>query len=231
MKEKSNANGYKESETVLLSHWDKKQNKWVQTIYPKISGRLRLAHEENKELSISTEILRNDENVAVVGAKTVTGKGTFNGIGMASTERDKNIAPAILELAETRAIARSLRFAGYGIDYCSAEEVSHLEQENHSSPSVKNGHEEPQRPIVHHPPANDPSTDDKGNGGNGGSTKGNNGNGRLSQKQHSFLLHLADERGVSRKDLDEMSKERFACVVSYLSKSDASSLIQEMTAH
>jgi hypothetical protein len=34
---------------------------------------------------------------------------------------------AILELAETRAIARSLRFAGYGVEYCSAEEVSHLE--------------------------------------------------------------------------------------------------------
>ena len=45
---------------------------------------------------------------------------------MASVQRDEKIAPAILELAETRAIARSLRFAGYGVEYCSAEEVSHF---------------------------------------------------------------------------------------------------------
>jgi hypothetical protein len=53
-------------------------------------------------------------------------KGTFPGIGMASVERDHTIAPAILELAETRSIARFLRFAGYGVEYCSAEEISCL---------------------------------------------------------------------------------------------------------
>ncbi len=57
----------------------------------------------------------------MVKAVTSTMKGNFPGLGMASVERDSSIAPAILELAETRAIARSLRFAGYGVEYCSAE--------------------------------------------------------------------------------------------------------------
>ena len=94
--------------------------------YPKIAGRLRLVHEQNETLSITTDIVRYDDSVAVVKAECTTMKGSFCGLGMASLERDRKIAPAILELAETRAIARSLRFSGYGVEFCSAEEVSHL---------------------------------------------------------------------------------------------------------
>src|SRR5210317_611578 len=96
-------------------------------LYPKVGGRLRLAHEQNHKLSITTDIVKYDGKIAVVSAISSTNKGSFQGFGMASTDRDQEIAPALLELAETRAIARSLRFAGYGVEYCSAEEVSHLE--------------------------------------------------------------------------------------------------------
>ncbi|MCG6537249.1 MAG: hypothetical protein L7F78_21695 [Syntrophales bacterium LBB04] len=96
----------------------------VKSIHPEIGGRLRLAHEQNQQISITTEVIRYDESVAVVRAVTTTMKGTFPGIGMASVEREHTIAPAILELAETRSIARSLRFAGYEVEYCSAEEIS-----------------------------------------------------------------------------------------------------------
>ena len=40
----------------------------VKNIYPKIWGRLRLAYEENDQLSITTEIIKGDENLAVVRA-------------------------------------------------------------------------------------------------------------------------------------------------------------------
>jgi hypothetical protein len=30
-----------------MSHWDKKNEEWVRSVYPKIGGRLRLAHEDN----------------------------------------------------------------------------------------------------------------------------------------------------------------------------------------
>ena len=130
MTNQANGNQFRDDEIVIMSHWDKKEEKWVKSVYPKVGGRLRLAHEDNEQMSITTEIVRYDENIAVVRAVTTTSKGSFPGIGMASTERDHTIAPAILELAETRGIARSLRFAGYGVEYCSAEEISHLENGN-----------------------------------------------------------------------------------------------------
>ena len=89
-----------------------RDGKMVKNIYPKIGGRLRLAHEEIDQLSISTEIIKYDENVAVVRAVTTSMKGNFPGLGMSSVDRDHSIAPAILELAEAHSIAGSLRFTG-----------------------------------------------------------------------------------------------------------------------
>ncbi len=37
----------------------------VKNIFPKIGGRLRLAHEKNDQLSISTEVIKYDESLAV----------------------------------------------------------------------------------------------------------------------------------------------------------------------
>ena len=107
MTKQSSNNQFRDDEIVIMSHWDKKEGKYVKSIFPKVGGRLRLAHEDNEQMSITTEIIRYDENIAVIRAVTTTSKGTFPGIGMASAERDHTIAPAILELAETRAIARS----------------------------------------------------------------------------------------------------------------------------
>lgn len=92
-------------------------------IYPVVGGRLRLAHDENKNLSIETNVVQYNEESTVVQASVVTEKGTFNGLGNASVKRDKVLSNAILELAETRAIARALRFAGYGVEYTGFEEV------------------------------------------------------------------------------------------------------------
>ncbi len=130
MENQINSNQFRDEEIVIMSHWDKKNEEWVRTVYPKIGGRLRLAHEDNDNMSITTEIIKYDENIAVVRAVSTIAKGCYPGFGMASTKRDNKIAPDILELAETRAIARSLRFAGYGVEYCSAEEFSHLENGN-----------------------------------------------------------------------------------------------------
>jgi len=103
--------------------------------YPKVAGRLRLAHESNASISIATEIVQYDEKIAVIKAVCNTVKGSFSGYGMSSVDRDIKLASAILELAETRAIARSLRFAGYGVEYTGAEEMSHLEAQGHNGTS------------------------------------------------------------------------------------------------
>ena len=79
-------------------------------IYPVVGGRLRLAHDENKNLSIETNVVQHSEESIAVQASVKTEKGTFTGLGNASVKRDKVLSNAILELAETRAIARALRF-------------------------------------------------------------------------------------------------------------------------
>ncbi|MBW1861332.1 MAG: hypothetical protein JRJ02_03030 [Deltaproteobacteria bacterium] len=228
MTNNTNGNQFRDDEIVIMTHWDKKGEKWVKNVFPKVGGRLRLAHEENEQLSISTTIIKFNENIAVVMAVTSTMKGSFPGYGMASVERDKTIAPAILELAETRAIARSLRFAGYGVEYCSAEEISHLENGNGKAPV---------------PEGMTPSHDNQkqaqgGNGGdgdktnsrdaNGGDNPNGQGNGRLTSKQYKFIIKLSNEKGMTRKELNARCLEAFGVASDYLSKADASNLIEEL---
>ena len=192
------------------------------TLYPKVGGRLRLAHEQNHKLSITTNIIKYDGKIAVVSATSTTNKGSFQGFGMASTDRDQEIAPAILELAETRAIARSLRFAGYGVEYCSAEEVSHLKNRNGIKPISDQNNDQSgvsQTPVRNG--ANGDSANDPGNG---------NGNGRLSGKQYKFLMQLADKLGKNKADLDKHCLEVYGTVVQHLSVADASALIEQLKA-
>jgi len=237
-------NQFREDEIALIKRYDKQRNEWITNVYPKIGGRLRLAHEENEALSIETDVIKYDENIAVVCAISTTAKGCFKGIGMASTERDQKIAPAILELAETRAIARSLRFAGYGVEYCSAEEVSHLE--NGNGDKVPNGGRRHQNGdnLPAGGKRNDGNSnnrpyrsDGNGNGhGNGssryqGKAKGNgNGNGRLTGKQYRYLLKLHENQGRTKADLDQQCLEMFGVVAQYLSKGDASVMIEQLLA-
>jgi hypothetical protein len=169
--------------------------------FPKIAGRLRLAHEANETLSIETEIIRYDEKVAVVVAVSKTYKGNFKGIGMTGIERDAKLAHAILELAETRAIARSLRFAGYGIEYTSAEEMPLSENGNGNG---GNGHSNDNLPPKGNRNGDNLPTNGNRNGGSGSNNSGNgnggngsssndpsvsddNGSGRLSAKQFRYL--------------------------------------------
>ena len=209
MENQLNANQFREDEIVIMSHWDKKNDEWVRTVYPKIGGRLRLAHEDNDNLSITTEIIKYDENIAVVRAVSTTTKGSFPGIGMSSTERDDKIAPAILELAETRAISRSLRFAGYGVEYCSAEEISHLENGNGK--------------VLAETASK--STNQKSGNGEKGNNSGNGENSRITNKQLNYAVNLGKNLGWNSKDLDEEAIKTFGVKMAYLSVKDASSFI------
>ena len=92
--------------------------------YPVVGGRLRIAHELNENLSITTAMISFESGVeAVVKAELQTLKGAFSAYGAASLAKDERLAGSLLELAETRAIARALRFAGYGVEYTGSEEI------------------------------------------------------------------------------------------------------------
>jgi hypothetical protein len=95
-------------------------------VFPVVGGRLRLAHEENQNLNLQTEMVSWDGQYAIFKCSAVTSKGQYVGYGTANSQRDAKLAESLIELAETRSIARALRFAGYGVEFTSAEEVSHV---------------------------------------------------------------------------------------------------------
>jgi hypothetical protein len=50
----NNGNQFRDNEIIILEQL--RDGKMVRNIYPKIGGRLRLAHEENDQLSITSEV-------------------------------------------------------------------------------------------------------------------------------------------------------------------------------
>ena len=217
MANNTNGNQFREDEIIILDQL--RDGKQVKSIHPKIGGRLRLAHEQNQQISITTEIIRYDESVAVVKCETKTMKGSFSGIGMASLERDQTIAPAILELAETRAIARSLRWSGYGVDLCGVEELSHLQLNGGNTTSSD---EKPQPKPPQEPPKT-PAEGKPGNGGNGG-----NGDARISNKQLNYIVTLGKGLKLNSKDLDQESVKTYGVKMAFLTTKQASAFIDTL---
>jgi hypothetical protein len=220
MRTEKNNNQFRGDEIVIMSHVDKRTGEIVNRPYPKVGGRLRLAHEENGSLSITTEIIRYEENVAVVKAQATTKKGTFSGLGMASLERDQQIAPAILELAETRAIARSLRFAGYGVEFCSAEEVSHLENGSLIEGANASSDIAPEEDFK-----SSQGSEKAGTGGNDSSQDS-----RLTSKQLNFINKICRDQRMTKKELSKMTMESYHVQPEYLTKAQASELIDQLLA-
>jgi hypothetical protein len=74
-----------------------------------------------------------------------------------------------------------------------------------------------------------------GNGGNGsdnycGAGNGGNGNGRLTSRQYKYLMRLNEEQGRSKADLDQQCLQMFGAAAEYLSKGDASTVIEQLLA-
>lgn len=92
--------------------------------YPVVGGRLRVAHADNEKMTMTTTLLDFKHlELAVVKVDLETSKGHYTAHGAASVEKDLERLGSLLELAETRAIARALRFAGYGVEFTGSEEI------------------------------------------------------------------------------------------------------------
>lgn len=115
LREEDSVNGFKDSEIVTVSG----------RAFPCIGGRLRIVHELHKDkLSIETELVDYQiDQYAVVRARVTTIGGTFSATGTATAARDPKLVDSLLELAESRACARSLRLSGVGVETCGFEEL------------------------------------------------------------------------------------------------------------
>lgn len=85
-------------------------------------GLLAEAHAQGLT-SINTELVNADLKTPIVKATVVLGTKTFTGYGDATTENvGKMVSKALLRMAETRAVARALRFA-CNVDMTAIEEL------------------------------------------------------------------------------------------------------------
>lgn len=94
-----------------------------------VAGRLKLAHDQAKQLSITTEVIPIPDHV-VIRATVTTEKGTYTGISAANPAKIiERQSP--YEVAETSAVGRALGFAGCGtIDgIASADEIHKVDAE------------------------------------------------------------------------------------------------------
>ena len=196
-----NQNGFREDELV-----QRRLNGQVR-VFPVVGGRLRLAHEENDNLSLETEMVSWDGQYAVFRCCACTRKGRFQGYGTANSQRDARLAASLIELAETRSIARALRFAGYGLEYTGAEEVSH----------VQNGDAERERVSSRDPGAKDNGRPDAKPVGLV--------NGKATQAQCRALFALTKKAQYGQEDLERLLSPLNAARFEDLTRESASQLI------
>jgi hypothetical protein len=181
-------------------------------VFPVVGGRLRLAHEENQNLNLQTEMVSWDGQYAIFKCAAVTSKGQFVGYGTANSQRDARLADSLVELAETRSVARALRFAGFGLEFTGAEEVSHVaaaEQEREQT-----GSKEPVRVFPQGDGESKPEAKPAGNG-----------NGRATQAQCRALYALTKRAQYTDQDIESMLRPMSASSFQELSRESASQLI------
>ncbi len=203
-------------------------------VFPVVGARLRICHENNDQLSIKTKIIKLEPDFVVIRAAANTTKGRFNGTGTASAQRDARLADSLVELAETRAIARALRFSGVGCEYTSAEEVTRLAN---TEPGQEQTTGKESKPVF--PEASVGNEKETKSGGNGdekagapngatvieGSKPQSCGNGRATQAQCRALYALTKKARYAEVDINNLLAPLNASTFQDLSREDASRLI------
>ena len=220
-----NANAFREDE--LVTRKMKVNGEWQSRTFPVVGGRLRILHENNDHLGIQTEIIRLDNDFVVVKAAVESQRGKFNGTGTASGQRDAKLADSLVELAETRAIARALRFGGIGVEYAGAAEVAHV-----AGTEVEKEQSGSKAPAPTFP-------EDNGNGkreakapsgapAETGSKPQRCGNGTITQAQVRALFALSRKANYHEADIGELLARYDASRFEDLSREDASRLISHL---
>lgn len=223
-----NANGFREDE--LVTRKIKVGNEWQTRTFPIIGGRLRLVHEDNQSLNLQTEMVNWDGQYAVFKCCAVTGKGQFIGYGTANSQRDARLAESLIELAETRSIARALRFAGYGLEFCSAEEIS-VVPESEALPERTTGESAGRVSLEGNGDGKEEakSQDSRGNGQDRGNVNPpNGGRGRATSAQVRALFALTKRAQYGDEDVRNLLAPLNAASFQDLSREDASRLISAL---
>lgn len=125
MKDHLGLKRFGEYEIIWYARFNKKEQIWSVNPYPLIGGRVRLAHEDAEvheaPISMITEMQSEDETYITHRATVESWRGKFS---FSNTGKKLDKYGAFRgEAIETMALARALRFAGYGIEFTGAEEM------------------------------------------------------------------------------------------------------------
>ncbi len=166
-------------------------------------GLLDVAHQEGLCL-VDTEVKQfpddGNDHTAVVRAVVKTDKGTFSGTGDANSKNvNSMIAPHIIRMAETRAVARALRFA-CNIGITSLEELGDIhEGDNQHIPNRKRSEERKDT------------------------------NNRVTENQKRAIVKMIRQMGVSEEQVEPLIKEKYGAALGDLSYDQCGSIIKKLT--
>jgi AraC-like DNA-binding protein len=170
---------------------------------------------------------------------TPSGFIAAEGSGARRVDQDKDDINKSLKMAEKSAhINATLRIAGLSEIF--TQDLEDMLKDKQDIPPGANNTKQSPRP---NPPERDSGNSDRNSGGRqtDAQRRGNNhpdkdddnnsgyeDSKRITSRQHKYILKLALERGISRKELNKHCLEAFGVSVDYLSRADASSLIDQM---
>jgi hypothetical protein len=182
-----------------------------------IIQRLNDSFEANWSFAIlKHEILKDTDEVVVLGELSANGivKTQF---GSSRITRARETGEMIsladdLKAAATDSLKKAATLLGVGLHLYS-----------------KDGH-----PSMRQPPSDGKHTAgsnaNNNHGGNNNHHGGNGGNGRISAKQHKYILYLIKELGWTKGELNQKCIQAYGAGLDYLNRNDASSLIDELLA-
>jgi hypothetical protein len=158
------------------------------------------------------EILEEKDEVLVLGKLTAENvvKTQFGSSKITRDDKGQIVSIASdLKAAGTDALKKCATLLGVGL-YLYGSGNGAQQSPKNSNPEHKNanpGQHNGQKPA---------------NANHGG------GNGRLTAKQHKFILRLTSEKGMTRKELNDKCLNTYGVALQYLSSADASTLISEL---
>jgi len=185
---------------------------------------------------IKHEILKETDEVIVIG-ELKAGSVVKTQFGSSRITRARESGDIIsladdYKAAATDAVKKAATLFGVGLHLYNNDQP----QRGHRSSDLR--HDTPARNKGGNGNGNNRTygEDRNGKSGNGSSpyqekSKGNgNGNGRLTSKQYRYIQRLNEDQGRTKADLDQQSVKMFGVVAQYLSKGDASTMIEQLLA-
>jgi hypothetical protein len=195
-----------------------------------IIHRLNNAFEANWSFAIlKHEILQETDEVVVLGELSANGivKTQF---GSSKITRARETGEMIsladdLKAAATDALKKAATLLGVGLHLYSSDKHTSKRQSTsdgkHSAGSNANSR---------HGRNDGYRGSNDGNGGNRSRSNNDTGNGRISSKQHKYILDLIKEQGMTKSQLNQQCVQAYGSVLAHISRHDASSLIDVLLA-